>query len=326
MYKIIGGDGKEYGPVTFEEVQRWIAEKRLKASSLIQKEGSTNWVAVSTLIEFASLFNNVKDPARPPPFSTSEQRIDSQLFTESVLKSQWSVDAVSCLSRSWKLIFGNPWEFIAAFLITYLCLGFLGALPCGIGSLCQTLLIGVFTAGLYLFYLRKIRKENSNIADVFIGFEKSRTELMLGSLVVSLVTLKALLIWGTPLFYSYYFPTLQTKINLENWQNVLSILFPFFVGSSLLMFISFFLNIIWIFTFPLIIDKDIPFWQAMELSRKVVFKKFINILVLVMISDIISASGILFCCVGAIFTYPIGIGMLMYAYEDIFGSKIHADS
>jgi hypothetical protein len=34
MYKVIGGDNQEYGPVTSEELCQWIAEGRLSRQSL----------------------------------------------------------------------------------------------------------------------------------------------------------------------------------------------------------------------------------------------------------------------------------------------------
>ena len=37
-YLIIGGDGKEYGPVTDADVRKWIAEGRLSERSLAKAE------------------------------------------------------------------------------------------------------------------------------------------------------------------------------------------------------------------------------------------------------------------------------------------------
>ena len=42
-YKIIGGDGQQYGPVTAEELRQWIAEGRLNGQSLVQSEGASDW-------------------------------------------------------------------------------------------------------------------------------------------------------------------------------------------------------------------------------------------------------------------------------------------
>jgi len=55
MYKILGGDGKEYGPVSAESLRQWIQEGRANAQSQVQPEGSADWVALAQLPEFADL-------------------------------------------------------------------------------------------------------------------------------------------------------------------------------------------------------------------------------------------------------------------------------
>lgn len=54
MYKIIGADQKEYGPVSADEMRRWIAEGRVNAQTLLQVEGQTDWRPLSTFAEFAT--------------------------------------------------------------------------------------------------------------------------------------------------------------------------------------------------------------------------------------------------------------------------------
>ena len=53
MYRIIGGDQKEYGPVRAEEVRGWIKQRRLNANSLVRSEGATDWKPLSSLPEFS---------------------------------------------------------------------------------------------------------------------------------------------------------------------------------------------------------------------------------------------------------------------------------
>lgn len=53
MYKIIGGDQKEYGPVPFEGIVEWIRGNQANAQTLVQKEGGA-WVPLGSLPEFAT--------------------------------------------------------------------------------------------------------------------------------------------------------------------------------------------------------------------------------------------------------------------------------
>ena len=56
MYKIIGADKHEYGPVTTEQLRQWIAEGRANSQTEVQPEGSTEWTTLGQLPEFAGAF------------------------------------------------------------------------------------------------------------------------------------------------------------------------------------------------------------------------------------------------------------------------------
>ncbi len=56
MYKIIGADGKEYGPVNGAQVRQWIAEGRIGPQTKAQAAGSTDWRPLVEFAEFADVF------------------------------------------------------------------------------------------------------------------------------------------------------------------------------------------------------------------------------------------------------------------------------
>jgi hypothetical protein len=56
MYKILGGDGKEYGPVTAEALRQWVNEGRASGQTQVCAEGTTKWEPLAALPEFAPLF------------------------------------------------------------------------------------------------------------------------------------------------------------------------------------------------------------------------------------------------------------------------------
>ena len=43
MYKIIGADQKEYGPVSAEQLRQWIAEGRVNGQTKVQAADATEW-------------------------------------------------------------------------------------------------------------------------------------------------------------------------------------------------------------------------------------------------------------------------------------------
>jgi TM2 domain-containing membrane protein YozV len=66
MYRIIGVDGRQYGPVSAEEIRRWITESRVSRQTLAQTEGAPEWKPLELLAEFAGDWRTVP-PQIPPP-------------------------------------------------------------------------------------------------------------------------------------------------------------------------------------------------------------------------------------------------------------------
>ncbi len=60
MYRIIGVDGQQYGPVTADQLRRWIQEGRAGAQTLVQAEGTADWKPLISLTDFAA-------DIKPPP-------------------------------------------------------------------------------------------------------------------------------------------------------------------------------------------------------------------------------------------------------------------
>ncbi len=51
MYKIIGADGKEYGPVTLEQLREWIRQGRVNGETRAQPVGGSGWKAAREIPE-----------------------------------------------------------------------------------------------------------------------------------------------------------------------------------------------------------------------------------------------------------------------------------
>ncbi len=66
MYKIIGADGKEYGPVSAEQLRQWIAQGRANARTRAAAEGMTEWKPLGAFPEFSFLLASGA-PAAPTP-------------------------------------------------------------------------------------------------------------------------------------------------------------------------------------------------------------------------------------------------------------------
>ena len=77
MYKVIGTDGKEYGPAEAVHLREWIRQGRLEPQTPVFVSGSPEWTFVGLLPEFASEFPRttpsiLANPLPPPTNSLAK--------------------------------------------------------------------------------------------------------------------------------------------------------------------------------------------------------------------------------------------------------------
>src|SRR5438094_501094 len=74
-YRIIGADGREYGPIEITQLQQWVADGRINAQSKVKPEGATEWKAAGDVPELQELLSTQaapgtrlpSPPGQPPP-------------------------------------------------------------------------------------------------------------------------------------------------------------------------------------------------------------------------------------------------------------------
>ena len=60
-YRIVGADGKVYGPIGLDQIRQWLAEGRVDGRTPVYLEGASQWSYLGVLPELAS------GAASPPP-------------------------------------------------------------------------------------------------------------------------------------------------------------------------------------------------------------------------------------------------------------------
>jgi TM2 domain-containing membrane protein YozV len=80
MFNIIGADGKQYGPVTAEQIRQWVSEGRANGSSRIQPVDSAGWTTLAMSPAFADLFGTPgTPPAMTPPRTDLAARASNKI-------------------------------------------------------------------------------------------------------------------------------------------------------------------------------------------------------------------------------------------------------
>lgn len=278
MYKIIGADGQEYGPVTADQVRQWIAEGRANAQTQAQAEGTADWKPLTAFAEFTAALGPVAGaPGAPPQIAIT----DPNALAAAILARDYRVDIGSCIGRGWQLVKGDFWLLVGGAAVTFVIMGCAAAVPF-VGPLVGLVIDGALLGGLYLLFLKRMRGVEAGVGDVFAGFSLAFVQLLLAHVVSALLTT---------------------------------------IGIILCIIPGVYLSVAWVFTLPLVIDKKLDFWPAMELSRKVVTKHWWVIFGLMLVTGILAVVGLLACIVGVFVTGSIAMAAMMYAYEDIFGER-----
>ena len=311
MYKIIGADAREYGPIPVDQVRQWIREGRANAQTKVQVEGRGDWTTLGELAEFEDLLGR-KPESVPPVGAHSPLPAD-------VLERDYDLDIGACISRGAGLLkanFGLVFGACAIYLLIQGAINGLGAIPFigplfSIGSL---FVMGQLMAGAYLVILKVQRQQPTEIGEVFIGFRTAYVQLLLTYLVVTLLTMAAALP-GAAL-------TAVPVIIMANNEAVnAGLVILAILGVIVVLVPTIYLTVIWMFSLPLVIDKGLGFWQAMETSRKVVSKHWWTVFAFAIVIGLINLVGVMLCCVGLFLSFPLAIAAAMVAYETLFSPR-----
>jgi hypothetical protein len=113
-YFIIGGDGKQYGPITTDDLLKWITEGRLNAETRAKEETDTEWRALAAFPEFAEALG-AQAPASgvPPPINStaigSREKALEQVKAPAVALMVVSIlNIILALWSLLQLIFSSP--------------------------------------------------------------------------------------------------------------------------------------------------------------------------------------------------------------------------
>jgi hypothetical protein len=175
MFTIIGGDGKEYGPVSAEQVRAWLASGRANLQTKAKYAGTEEWHTLGDYTEFVS------SAATTPPPVVAVGEIDPKTYAADLIARASPLDIFDCIGRGWELLKSNFGAIVGATLVLMIVACVANAIPI-LGYLSGLLLGGVFNGGLYYFYIA-------------LG------PLVLTGLVVTLITLAGLICLILPGIY-----------------------------------------------------------------------------------------------------------------------------
>jgi hypothetical protein len=260
----------------------------------VKAESDAEFRPLSAFPEFARDLPAEAGQAAAPPFVTNPAQIGQR---------DYRLPVGACISRGWELVARDFWPTVGVTALVTLIFtlvnqmfglftrppmqalirdhqfsvrgGFILSSAAVLGGPIYTILF----AGLYKYFLKKIRGGPAGLADAFAGFGPCAGQLALLGLTQTILVM---------------------------------------LGFCCCFLPGIYLAVAWAFSVPLVIDKQMPFWDAMELGRKMVSKHWFVVFGFMIVYALVVMAGVVACCIGIFVTIPIGIAGLMYAYETIF--------
>lgn len=90
QYKIIGGDGREYGPATLDEVAEWIRDGRMSRATRTWRQDTAAWLPASEYAELAEALAAQPSPTLPPLVAPTPVKMSSAIIEDDVPVGFWA--------------------------------------------------------------------------------------------------------------------------------------------------------------------------------------------------------------------------------------------
>ena len=319
------------GPIHETEWAELVRSGKITPETLVWHEGVEKWTPYR-------LMTPPSEPeAEPPAFEPAPELPEEenpQAFAARVVDLDYPVHLSRCIARAWAAFTADFWMLVGSiFLVSALTL--VGAQVPVVQTALSMGLKGVLLGGLYLVCLRILRGETAFIRDLFAGFGMTLFKpLVLTTLVAFLVTAVCFIPAGIatevmgmiPANFEALLtagPQSQAQAFTLLWQTWAADPQKTMVWLLVLLTCSLpavYFSFCWMFSIPLIVDKGMAFWPAMQLSRRKVLQHPWRIAVLVMVAEMLGFGGLLGFGVGVIFTLPLAFLIKLALYEEIFNS------
>ncbi|MBI5822308.1 MAG: DUF4339 domain-containing protein [Verrucomicrobia bacterium] len=313
-FKIVGGDGKEYGPIDLATIQQWAREGRVAGQTQVWDSRTGNWQPAAQIAELAAVFSApAPAPATAPSVASAAPAPGLELATE-VLQRDYTVAFGDWIGQGWDFFKANMGFTLGTCWIVF-ALAFgasaIGMIPC-LGHVVQlafnVVVQPVLIGGMWYVLLQRRRGQPVGLGDVFGGFNMFFTQAILVNLIMGLLIVAAALPGGVVVALG--------AITMHSNQ-VLGVML-IALGALLVLAPVFYLSICYTFAMPLVADRRMQFWLALETSRRVVARHWFAIFVYSLIVMLLNLLGLLACIVGIVFTLPLCACMFVVAYENIF--------
>jgi hypothetical protein len=207
---------------------------------------------------------------------------------------------VECMKEGWELIKQDYWTLFAITLVGLL-----------LGGITLYILVGAMICGIFYCYLQKIDGRPVIFDGLWKGFQ-----WWLPGLVATIIIM-------VPMIFVYlviYLPFIAAALMGSRLSpgEMMGLVFGAFAVDLIVIILMVCFHTLLMFTFPLIVDRNLGAFAAMKTSAKAVWRNLGGIAGFYGVAFVLSLAGAMACGVGTYFVIPIIMAGTTVAYRKIF--------
>lgn len=213
------------------------------------------------------------------------------------------INPIECFKEGWELIKNDYWILFAISLV--------GAI---IGGMSFYILLGAMLCGIYYCFLQTIDGKPASFDGLWKGFS-----YFLPSLLVTFLIVVPMLI----LFGVIYVPVIMAMVmgSRLSPDEFMGIMFGALAVDVVLAVLMTCFHTLLMFSFPLIVDRNLGALEAVTTSAKAVWRNLSGVAGLIGVGIVLSLFGIITCGLGMYFIMPIMLAGYAVAYRKIFPAQ-----
>jgi len=222
--------------------------------------------------------------------------------------------------RAWAAFRQRPGLAIGSTVVGYFIIMLASAIPL-VSMVAPILIQGPILGGLLLVALGLLRNQPTELGTLFDGFRRGYWQLVVAQLVQGLI-IAALV---APLVIIGVAPVIVAFVKGQSSGGTPvaaiaagTIAWAVIVGLAAVA-LSMLVGVLWMFSLPLIADRGLTFWPAMEFSRKLAWRNFGRLVLFVVVIGLMNIAGILVFCLGGLVTLPVSLLMLASVFDELCG-------
>jgi hypothetical protein len=210
------------------------------------------------------------------------------------------ISPIECVKEGWEVIKPDFWLLLGITFVASL-----------IGGFSMYILLGAMICGMTYAYLKRIDGQSVSFDDLWKGFQWWLPGLVITAFIV------------IPIFAIYaviYVPIIMgaTMGSRLSEDEMITMLVVVGLVDLVLIVIMVCFHTLLMFSFPLIVDRNLGAIKAMTTSARAVFKNLGGVVGLIVVNFGLVFLGYLALCIGVYFVIPIIIAGQLVAYRRIF--------